>query len=217
MAPGRALGVRPAGPAAGETQVSRAPAWAASRRWGHSIHPAPSLCLETSRRRWAQLDACGSGPAQRTRTPPGEEGAGADTTRSGLVGGSRPWTGSAEELGLCTAPPGPAAGARPCRCQPSHCRSGLVTAGDGGRASQDIASVGRLTWRVELLRQPWHWRGPSAVEGRRGMTAWTPHPHRGSERGRGAGTAQFVRWEGNYQTVSSIKPSHGFCEHPYAH
>lgn len=41
-----------------------------------------------------------------------------------------PGTGSAEELGLCSSP-GPIAGARPCRCQPSHCPRWPWSAGRG--------------------------------------------------------------------------------------
>ena len=77
---------------------------------------------------------------------------------------------------------------------------------------------GRLTWRVELLRQPWHWRGPSAVEGRRGRldsldTPPSPWEREGVEQAPPSSSGG----RGNYRTVSSVKPSHGFCEHPYAH
>lgn len=94
----------------------------------------------------------------------------------------------------------------------------LVTAGGGGRASQDIASVGAAhleggaAQATLALARTVLWRAGGGA-----LTAWTPSLTVGSERAWSRHRPSPSGGRGNYRTVSSIKPSHGFCEHPYAH
>ena len=97
--------------------------------------------------------------------------------RSGcsLLGcGSRPPAQAGRRSWVSAAPPGPAAGARPGRCQPCHCRGGPVTAGGRGQglSGHQQRARGRCgggsTRGWSCSGSPGTDAGPSAVEGRRG-------------------------------------------------